>query len=275
MKTKKQLLLYFTLIIAITTTFAQPGFYTNPVSDSLFIADPFVLSHHDKYYLYGTSANDGFKAWISDNLVNWDTLGYVFRRDESCWGEGSFWAPEVIQYHGKFYLIYSASGKTIYGKGLRLCMAESNQPEGPFRDLYAPLFDLGFSCIDGHVFIDEDEKPYLFYEMVGAVGEHWNNNGYLWGVIMGVELSEDLSKPLTEAKLCLYPSQAWEGINSMKARSNEGMTVFKNNSIYYMTYSGNHYADPNSGVGYATSKSPLGMWTKVEDSPTLKNDLSL
>jgi len=205
---------------------AQSGFYSNPVGDSLFIADPFILYYQDTYYLYGTSANDGFKGWISDDLVNWDTLGYVFHRDAKSWGVGSFWAPEVIHYQGKFYMIYSASGQTMYGKGLRLCLAESDKPEGPFKDVYAPLFDLGFSCIDGHIFIDDDDKPYLYYEMVGAVGEHWNNDGFLWGVIMGVELSEDLSRSLSEAKLCLYPSQDWEGIHSMKARSNEGMTVF-------------------------------------------------
>ena len=76
--------------------------------------------------------------------------------------------------------------------------------------------------------------------MVGAVGEHWNQQGYLWGMVYGVELSGDLLRPVHEPKLCLYPSQEWEGPESMKARSNEGMTVFKNDSLYYMTYSGNH-----------------------------------
>jgi len=41
-----------------------------------------------------------------------------------------------------------------------------------------------------------------------------------------------------------------------------------------MTYSANHYADPKYGVGYATSKTPLGMWIKFEGNPILKNDLS-
>lgn len=161
----------------------------------------------------------------------------------------------------------------MFGNGLRLCIAESDNPAGPFKDLYAPLFDFGFSCIDGHVFIDDDQKPYLFYEKVGAVGEFWNNNGYLWGAIFGVELSEDLSKPLAEPILCIYPSQEWEGLTSMIARSTEGMTVFKNNNTYYMTYSGNKYTDPSYGVGYATASKPLGMWTKYLNNPILKNDI--
>jgi beta-xylosidase len=163
----------------------------------------------------------------------------------------------------------------MYGKGLRLCLAVSESPAGPFTDIHAPMFDLGFSCIDGHIFVDTDNKPYLYYEMVGAVGEHWNNRGYLWGMVMGVELSSDLSRPLHEQKLCLYPDQQWEGPRSMKARSNEGMTVFKNKGVYYMTYSGNHYADPNYGVGYAVSDSPLGMWVKYENNPILKSDTTV
>jgi beta-xylosidase len=161
----------------------------------------------------------------------------------------------------------------MFGDGLRLCIAESDNPTGPFKDLYAPLFDFGFSCIDGHIFIDDDGRPYLFYEKVGAVGEFWNNSGYLWGSIFATELSSDLSKPLQEPVLCVYPTQEWEGLTSMSARSTEGMTVFKNKNVYYMTYSGNKYTDPNYGVGYATASKPLGMWSKYPANPILKKDI--
>jgi len=61
----------------------------------------------------------------------------------------------------------------------------------------------------------------------------------------------------------------------MWARSNEGMTVFKVDSTYYMMYSGNHWADPNYGIGYATSDRPLGgLWTKYEGNPILEKDLA-
>lgn len=262
------------LFVFLTSSlFSQEKVYTNPVSDSIFLADPFVLNDHGTYYLYATSANDGFKYWTSTDLVNWKEGGYAFRKTDDSWGESSFWAPEVIHYKNNYYLIYSANGRTMFDKGLRLCVAISDQPSGPFLDLYAPLFDFGFSCIDGHLFVDDDQKPYLYYEMVGAVGEFWNNAGYLWGNIFGVELSEDLSKPLSEPVYILYPNQDWEGLSSMSARSNEGMTVFKHNNIYYMTYSGNQYTDPNYGVGYATATKPLGMWTKYANNPILKNDI--
>lgn len=255
--------------------YAQDDTYCNPVSDTVFIADPHVMFYDGLYYLYATSAGDGFKYWTSENLSDWEEEGYAFRKKNNSWGQGSFWAPEVITYQDKFYMVYSASGKTMYGKGLRICLAVSDDPGGPFTDIYAPWFDFGFSCIDGHIFVDTDGKPYLYYEMVGAVGQHWNNQGYLWGVVMGVELSADLSKPLHEPILCLYPNQDWENPESMRARSNEGMTVFKKKGVYYMTYSGNHYADPDYGVGYAISDRPLGMWVKYDNNPILKRDLSM
>ncbi|MGK7393838.1 MAG: glycoside hydrolase family 43 protein [Candidatus Cyclobacteriaceae bacterium M3_2C_046] len=253
---------------------AQPIEYHNPLMDGLTIADPFVLHHEGTYYLYGTSASgQGFNYWISENLVDWKGKGFAFKKADDGWSRGNFWAPEVISYKNKFYMAYSAKGKTMNGTGMRICVAIADHPSGPFKELYAPLFDYNFSCIDAHIFIDE-QTPYLYYEKVGSVGEHWNNNGYLWGMIYGVPLAEDLSKPVQEPTLCLYPNQEWEGIHSMKARSNEGMTVFKRDGRYLMTYSGNHYADPNYGVGYATADKPLGMWVKYSGNPILKNNLS-
>ncbi len=246
--------------------------YTNPITPPLSIADPFVLEAGNNYYLYGTSAGDGFKVWKSDDLVDWDSLGYAYRRSEDSWGQGSFWAPEVIRYKEAYYMIYSAKGPEDIG--LRLCLAVAEQPEGPFHDLYTPLFDRGFSCIDGHLFVDEG-RVYLYYEMVGSVGTHYNGKGYLWGMIFGSELSDDLSSLIGgEPKLCLYPTQDWENPGSMFARSTEGMTVFKIDTTYYMTYSANHYADPQYGVGFASATEPLGLWTKFEDNPILTQDLT-
>jgi beta-xylosidase len=251
---------------------AEEGTYVNPISDSLFSADPFVLYDEGVFYLYGTSAGDGFRYWTSEDLVDWEAQGYAWRKDEGSWGRKSFWAPEVIRYQERYYMIYSAHGPTLFGSGLRLCLAVSDQPGGPFRDVRAPLFDLGYGCIDGHLFIDEDETPYLYFEKVGAVGKHWEGKGYLWGVIMGVKLSEDLSELQHEPTLCLYPSREWEGINSFKARSTEGMTVIRHLGGYYMTYSANHYADPNYGVGVARAESPLGLWRKQPGNPVLQQN---
>ncbi|MFH0759225.1 MAG: glycoside hydrolase family 43 protein [Bacteroidota bacterium] len=245
--------------------------YCNPVGDSLFIADPYVLFHEGSYYLYGTSTGDGFRAWQSDDLVQWEPLGYVYRPEADSWATGSFWAPEVIRYQQKFYMVFSCRGPE--GTGLRIALAVGDSPGGPFHELHLPLFDYNYSCIDGHLFIDDDGQPYLYFEKVGAVGEFWKGEGYLWGMIYGVKLSEDLSRMVQEPVLCLYPTQDWEHPESMHARSTEGMTVFRHDSVYYMTYSANHYADPGYGVGFATASAPLGMWSKSDRNPILEKNM--
>ncbi len=269
------------MVIPVCNLFAQekaasPGTYVNPIGDSIFTADPSILYHDKTYYLYGTSAGDGFLCWSSRNLVDWEPLGYAYKRGENSWGKGSYWAPEVVHYKNKFYMVFSCNGGSGDDLKLRVCLAASDKPEGPFKDLYVPYFDNNYSCIDGHIFIDEDGLPYLYYEWVGVVGEPWNRKGYFWGMIFGAQLAEDLSVPeKAQHTLCLYVDEPWEGAKSMHARSCEGMTVFKNNGRYYMTYSCNHYTDPNYGVGVATAKTPLGMWTKSQDNPILSRNIEL
>jgi beta-xylosidase len=269
------------MVIPVGNLFAQegalsPGMYVNPIGDSIFTADPSILYHDQTYYLYGTSAGDGFLCWSSPNLVDWQPLGYAYQRDENSWGKGSYWAPEVVRYKDKFYMVFSCNGESGEQINLRVCLAVSDRPEGPFKELYVPWFDHNYSCIDGHIFIDDDGLPYLFYEKVGVVGEPWNQDGYLWGMIFGAQLADDLSLPETVPHtLCLYVDEPWEGSKSMQARSCEGMTVFKNNGHYYMTYSCNHFTDPNYGVGYATSKIPLGMWSKSKDNPILSRNTDI
>lgn len=57
------------------------------------IGDPFILKDGDTYYMYATSAPDGFKYFTSKNLTDWTKGGYCYK--DSPWGENNFWAPEV------------------------------------------------------------------------------------------------------------------------------------------------------------------------------------
>jgi hypothetical protein len=51
---------------------------TNPIP--LKFGDPFLLHASDgRYYMYGTSLGDGFEAFVSDDLVQWDSCGQVYK----------------------------------------------------------------------------------------------------------------------------------------------------------------------------------------------------
>ncbi len=245
--------------------------YTNPIAGSITMGDPFILVHEGRFFLYGTTAvNEGFKCWSSTNLLNWTDHGLAFRESETSWGGKTFWAPEVFRYRNRFFMVYSCEPATNTSFAARICLAVSDQPTGPFKELRAPLFDNGWSCIDGHIFVDADGTPYLYFAKVGVIPPPPRR--YLSGIVYGVRLKADLSGIEGEPVLCTQADQPWELPESGRSRCNEGAFVFKARNTYYLTYSANHYAEPFYGIGYATSKSPLGPWTKSTTNPLVAQD---
>ncbi|HYW95964.1 MAG TPA: glycoside hydrolase family 43 protein [Bacteroidales bacterium] len=266
-------------ILAVALTLASPAkgqsageklSWTNPVSDSIFMGDPFMLLHNGRYYLYGTtSSGTGFKCWSSADMNHWKSEGFVYHETADSWGKGNYWAPEVYYHDGLFYMAYSCNGKDTTNNRMLLCLAKSSSPTGPFKDVKAPWFDPGYSCIDAHIFFDDDGKIYLYYDKVGYEGT-WPD-GHLFGYIFCRKLDKDLD-PISDPVFCSKAEQPWEHPFSDRSRCNEGCSVIKHNGIYYMTYSANHYQDPYYGIGYSTATSPFGPWTKYAGNPLIGMD---
>ena len=220
-------------------------------------ADPYVLYHDGQYYLYGTGGDDGIKVYISTNLAKWTdargaTNGYALHKDD-VFGDKWFWAPEVYYIDGKFYMFYSANE--------RISVATANNPTGPFTQTEAeqvPFHDAGE--IDTHLFIDDDGTKYLYYV-------RFTNGNEIWVAELNDDMRSIKEETLTH---CLgandATAQPWEKV---QARVNEGPFVLKHNGTYYLTYSGNDYQSPKYAVGYATSDSPMGPWTRYEGNPIL------
>lgn len=246
--------------------------YINPVGDISGIGDPFVLKYDDRYYMYCTSnAQIGFKVWESSNLVDWTAHEFAFdsRIQEKQWTTGSFWAPEVIFYDNQFYMTYSAKSQSD-GK-LKIALARSSTPKGPFKDFRVPLLDNNFSCIDGHIFIDDDGTPYLYYSK--DCSENIINGNHVSQIYVQQMTPENLS-PVGDPILCISPSQPWEH-PSAEWQWNEGPFVLKNDNIYYLMYSANYFASFAYSIGYAISMSPTGPWQKSEHNPVLAGNSSI
>lgn len=245
--------------------------YTNPVGDPpVRMGDPFAFRYGAKYYLMGTTAsNTGFHCYESADLVNWKLIGWAWRKTDDGWAQKAFWAPEVKFYRGKFYMTYSGLVRGSDPGKLLMGLAVSDTPEGPYRDLHAPWFDLGYSTIDGHIFVDDDETPYLYFSRNGS------QDGYSFGINYGVRLKGDLSGPVGEPVKLIEASQPWERVRWAENRCNEGAFVLKHQGRYYMTYSANHTGFPTYGIGYATADEPLGPWTKTEENPILSSHLEI
>ncbi len=218
--------------------------------------DPFILLHGDTYYAYGTAEEDGIGVYISDDLRVWERVEgnrLALHTDDS-WGDRWFWAPEVYEVDGTFYMYYSADE--------HICVATSDSPLGPFRQAEKMPMIAGEKCIDNSLFIDDDGKPYLFYD-------RFNDGLNIWVA----ELEDDLMTVRPEtAKPCIHVSQEWEEV---WPRVNEGPYVLKHEGVYYMTYSANSYESPFYGIGYATADRVTGPWTKYAGNPILQKPAGL
>jgi GH43 family beta-xylosidase len=247
--------------------------YRNPLAIQN-IGDPFILKASDGvYYCYPTysAGNDkGYKAWSSHNLIEWVDEGFVYEKDKNAkaWGYKQFWAPEVVERNGKYYMYYTACWEEK--DSLRIGVAVADHPTGPFEDILdRPMFDFGYAAIDAHVLLDDDGKYYLYYSRDCSEniveGRHESH-------IYGFELSGDMISPKGEGMLLLKPDQEWEFQSGPEWRWNEGPFMLMHKGLYYLMYSANCYANRQYSVGYAIGERPLGPFKKAEHNPVLYSD---
>src|SRR3954463_14843549 len=80
--------------------------YANPVGPGDF-PDPSVIRVGRDYWASATTSEGGpeFPILHSRDLVNWEVVGAVFQRRPD-WAVGSFWAPEISQDRGRFFVYY-------------------------------------------------------------------------------------------------------------------------------------------------------------------------
>ena len=273
-------------------------YYSNPMNVSL--GDPYVLLASDgKYYMYGTKTVDkGFTCYSSDNLTDWVDEGVVYEAATDSWAKDCFWAPEVYEMDGKYYMLFSANWKynpTNEDENFRIGVAVADSPVGPFVELSdAPMFDPGYPVIDGNI-IKVDGKIYLYYSRccykhpvesevatIARAEGIYNEIEESW--IYGVEVKPDLTGIIGEPVLLLRPpvtlddkQSEWESrsvtTGEVNRRWTEGSYAFKKGDTYYMMYSANFFGGKNYAVGYATATNPLGPFTKSADNPVLEKDV--
>ena len=219
------------------------------MGESVPLGEPFILLHDGVYYAYGTHAADGIEVYTSKDLKRWKRHGLALNK-EDVWADSRFWAPEIYEIHGKFYMYYTADE--------HICVAISDSPVGPFRQKEKKPMIADEKMIDSSLFIDDDGKPYLFFV-------RFNDGNNVWVA----ELENDYMTIKAETmRPCVHVSQAWEEV---WPRVNEGSYVLKHKGLYYMTYSGNSFESPFYGVGCATATDIMGEWTKYDENPILQN----
>ena len=233
----------------------------------ILLADPTIFAENGQYYVYGTSSNQGFEAYTSSNLEDWTgpcgnlQNGFVLTTGTS-FGVSSFWAPQVFKRNGKYYIAYCAATTKDHASQ-QIAIAEADSPRGPFSQKTKVSIPADMQEIDPFVFVDDDGKIYLYH-----VREIDSNAIYV------SKLNSDMTETdETKTARCIKANTyTWENVANASWPVAEGPTVVKRDGVYYLFYSVNDFRNINYAVGYATSDSPMGPWTKHPE-PILTREL--
>ncbi|MFG2966304.1 MULTISPECIES: glycoside hydrolase family 43 protein [unclassified Streptomyces] len=132
--------------------------------------DPFVL--HDRatsaYHLYGSTdpgirdgPGTGFNAYRSTDLLHGEGPFAAFRPPAGFWSEGSFWAPEVHEHRGRWYMFAAFTAPDGY-RGTQILVGDTLQgPFAPWRE--GAVTPRKWQCLDGTLHVDASGTSWIVY----------------------------------------------------------------------------------------------------------------
>jgi hypothetical protein len=226
------------------------SFATNPFVMDQFTADPTARVFEGKVYVYPSHdireppgykgrpnwfVMEDYHVFSSENLNDWKDHGVILTRSDVAWADQSayaMWAPDCVFKDGKYYFYFPAMAKD--GGGMRIGVAISDTPYGPFKPQAAPME--GVRGIDPGIFIDKDGSAYM----------SWGFKDNLFIAKLKPNMLDIEGEP-----------QAID--NLPKKGLQEGPFQFERNGVYYLTYP--HKANNVERLEYATSPTPLGPFT--------------
>jgi beta-xylosidase len=241
--------------------------YANPVMAGDY-PDPSVIRVGSDYWATATTGGwaPHFSILRSTNLVNWSTVGAVFQK-RPAWVKDDFWAPEIREDGGRYFVFYAGRRDEGQGKRGTLCVAvaTASAPAGPYTD-HGPLV-CGISerknvgSIDPFFVRDENNDPYLIWKADGNDAEPDEPTS-----IFAQRLSDDFQKLLGKRKEILRnTTTSWE------KHVTEGSFILKHGGWFYHFYSGNACCGRSCdyALGVARSQKLLGPWEKNPANPIL------
>jgi beta-xylosidase len=243
----------FCALSLASTTLADET-YQNPVIPGDH-PDPSVIRVGDDFWATSTSSEWGpqFPLLHSKDLVNWEIVGSVFPH-RPAWAVGNFWAPEISEYQGRYFVYYVGRKK---GGPLAVAVATADKPAGPYTD-HGPLVAQDAGSIDPVPVTDESGRRFLVWKEDG-------NSRRLPSILWAQALADDGCKLVGAPKEILRNDAAWEGAVV------EGPFIVRRGDWFYLFYSGNGCCGSgcNYALGVARSHSLLGPWEKNSANPIL------
>jgi xylan 1,4-beta-xylosidase len=228
--------------------------YQNPVLPGDH-PDPSVIRIGEDYWATATTSEWAplFPLLHSRDLVNWEHVGNIFEHRPD-WAVGNFWAPELHEHKGKFYVYYVGRKR---GGPLHLAVATADKITGPWTD-HGPLIGQNAGSIDAFPVVDTDGTRYLIWK---EDGNSRKQPTPLWIQ----KLSDDGLKLVGKMKELFRNDTTWE--NNLV----EGPAIVRRGDYWYLFYAANACCGRacSYGVGVARAKNLLGPWEKNPNNPLI------
>ncbi|NGP62493.1 family 43 glycosylhydrolase [Paenibacillus thiaminolyticus] len=179
----------------------QTGFRTikTVTTDQIHVRDPFVFPNKEegKYYLFGTTFADGcgdidpvFEVYESSDLRQWTGPYIAFQPPKGFWGVRHYWAPEVFEADGKYYMFATCKGGIGEHRGTGILVAD--HPAGPYRPHSdGPVTPRDWECLDGTYYEDGEGQRWIVF------CHEWTE--LYEGKIKAIRLTKDLTSSYGEA----------------------------------------------------------------------------
>jgi beta-xylosidase len=247
------------LALALLAGFAgsppQAQDYTNPVIPGDH-PDPSIIRVGDEFWATATTSQWApiFPLLRSRDLVNWTLEGAVFQGAPD-WSQGSYWAPEIAEHEGKFFVYYTARRRN---GPLCVAVATAAAPAGPWTD-HGPLVCQDVGSIDAVAATDENGRRFLIWK---EDGNSQKKPTPLWAQ----PLSDDGTALVGTRTEILRNEAPWEG------HLVEGPFVQKRDGWFYLFYSAGACCGRKCDyrLGVARSRTLLGPWERHPGNPILQ-----
>jgi len=260
----------------------KPAKQNEPIVTHIYTADPSAHVFEGKIYIYpshdldhdNVSNDDGDQYDMEDyHVLSMDDMnspvvdhGQALHIKDVPWAKKQMWAPDCAFKNDTYYFYFPAKDKDDI---FRIGVATSKSPAGPFKP--EPNYIPGSFSIDPAVFIDDDDKAYMYLGgLWGGQLERWQTGEYnpnpegpigdqqALGVRVA-EMSDDMLsfKETLQEVLILDENGKPLTAGDTERRFFEGPWMHKYNGLYYLSYS----TGDTHRLVYATSTSPKGPFT--------------
>lgn len=229
----------------------------NPIVQTCFTTDPAPMVQDGILYVYTGHDEDNadffwmqeWRVYSTKDMVNWTDHGSPLAIESFTWADDRAWAAQCVERNGKFYWYVCLHSKLT--NAMAIGVAVGDTPTGPFKDAIGkPLYDGSWDYIDPTVFVDDDERAYLY----------WGNPN-----IYCAELNEDMISFKSEVTKLEQTVESFGAPNPEKRIKNvkykdtytEGPWFYKRAGKYYLLYAAGGVPEH---IAYSMSDGPLGPW---------------